>query len=87
MEMAGHELNGSVDLQLRLQPAVPVPPSPVLHGRFPLDSPRGYQLHRRLRSRARFYKLHLDSAFTGVWPEAGRYYYYADYYGFLRMAC
>lgn len=87
MEMAGHELNGPVNFQLRLQPALPIPPSPILHGRFPLDSTRGHQLHRRVRPRARFYELHLDPTFSWFWPEAGRHCHHAHHHGFVHLAC
>jgi hypothetical protein len=87
LEMASHELNGPINFQLRFQPSIPLPPSPILHGILQLNSPGGYQLHRRLSPRARLHKLHLDSAFPWVRSSTCRYRYHTHHYGFVHLAC
>lgn len=87
MEMADHELNGLVDLQLGVQPLVLVSSSPILHGILQLDPPRSHQFHRCFRSRPGFHKLHLDSPFSWFWPSTSRHHHHADHYGFMHLAC
>jgi hypothetical protein len=87
MEMANHELDGPVNFQLRFQPPLLIPSSPLLHGILRLDPPRSYKLHRRLRPRPRLYKFHLDSPFPWLRSSAGRDCYYAHHYGFVHLAC